>query len=245
MEEEVGECVKKFELNHKEEFGDLKIYRGKLNKILDKEVYLSLAWSGWGKVSSARAVTRLISVTNKTYQKVDFVLFTGVAGGIENGLNQWDIVISSAVIQHDMDARPLFKKFEVPALKKSKLFANNEFVIAAEQTLRKSIKSKFLKVFGDVRVGLIGTGDSFVSDINQVQRLKNEINDLCAVEMEGAAVAQVAEQEKIPWLVIRVISDNSDDTAADNFTEFLAKYKNYSCYLLEDILKGLAPIIRK
>ena len=67
-----------------------------------------------GKVSAARATTRLLSVK---YNKVpiDLMIFTGVAGAVNNKLKQWDIVIADSLIQHDMDARPIYDKFVIPA----------------------------------------------------------------------------------------------------------------------------------
>ena len=61
--------------------------------------------------------------------------------------------------------------------------------------------------------------------------------DLRAVEMEGAAVAQVAEQEGIPWLVLRVISDGADETAAQSFEDFVKRYEQKAWRLIEALLQ--------
>ena len=82
-----------------------------------------------------------------------------------------------------------------------------------------------LKEFGLITRGLIGTGDRFISDQNILVELSKKLDGLKAVEMEGAAVAQVASQEDIPWVIIRVISDESNSDAALNFSEFLEVYK--------------------
>ena len=75
-----------------------------------------------GKVSAARAITRILAGT----KKIDFIIFTGVAGAVNKSLSQWDIVIAK-VIQHDMDARPIFEKFVLPPLKKAKLESDDFF----------------------------------------------------------------------------------------------------------------------
>ena len=60
---------------------------------------------------------------------------------------------------------------------------------------------------------------------SRLGNLTKEFPELCAVEMEGAAVAQVAFQEGLPWLILRVISDNADHSASQNFVGFLEDYK--------------------
>ena len=62
---------------------------------------------------------------------------------------------------------------------------------------------------------------------------------ILAVEMEGAAVAQVGEQENVPWIIIRVISDGADDNASESFQQFISSYKKYSWNLVTEILKSL------
>ena len=89
-------------------YGDFEIFTGEWVNILNCKILISVAWSGWGKVSAARATTRLIS-NNFSDIKINLIIFTGVAGAVDLNLKQWDIVISEAVMQHDFDASPLFK----------------------------------------------------------------------------------------------------------------------------------------
>ena len=119
MPEEIGSTLDNLKNIETTLYGDLKVYSGnwyfssKSEKSLN--IHLSIAWSGWGKVSAARAATRLISHQFNEL-KIDAIFFTGVAGAINSKLKQWDIVVAYELIQHDMDARPLFKKYEIPAL---------------------------------------------------------------------------------------------------------------------------------
>ena len=76
----------------------------------------------------------------------------------------------------------------------------------------------------------------FISDKLKLNQLSKEIPNLLAVEMEGGAFAQVAEQEDLPWIVVRVISDEADDNASEDFNSFLEKYKYKSWELIHDFL---------
>ena len=240
MPEEIGTTIENLENVTLSEYGDLKIYYGKLKKKVPtyKSVYITIAWSGWGKVSSARAITRILSKT----KKIDLIIFTGVAGAANKSLKQWDIVIANEVIQHDMDARPIFKKFVLPPLKKAKLESNNILVDWIFSSLSKGVKNKYLNRFGNIKKGLIATGDSFISDQRVIKSLQDEIPNLEAVEMEGGAVAQVAEQEGVPWIIIRVISDSADSSSEMDFDLFLKDYVSYSWKILECIFKDIPKI---
>ena len=114
-----------------------------------------------------------------------------------------------------MDARPIFNKYVIPALNQDKVKINKKLVSWASKSLKKAISSNSkLSIFGKVKEGLIATGDKFIGNNKELIKLKKDIPDLVSVEMEGAAVAQVALQENIPCLIVRVISDNADDNAA-------------------------------
>ena len=237
MPEEIGSTLDNLENVTLTEYGDLKIYNGKLKiKVLNYDyVYITMAWSGWGKVSAARAITRILAGINK----IDLIIFTGVAGAINKSLNQWDIVIANEIIQHDMDARPIFEKFVLPPLNKAKLKSDDFFMNWIFNSLKKSLINGKLTRFGNIKKGLIATGDSFISDEGVINRLKDELPDLEAIEMEGGSVAQVAEQEGVPWIILRVISDSADSDSEIDFDRFLKDYVLSSWKLIECFLQDI------
>tara|TARA_Y200000002_G_scaffold378632_1_gene386399 strand:+ start:1533 stop:2285 length:753 start_codon:yes stop_codon:yes gene_type:complete len=244
MPEEIGSTIKNLS-NLKETIsGDLKIYSGEysIDNFSKDIVYVSVAWSGWGKVSAARTTARILS-TKYRDKSIDILIFTGVAGAANSNLKQWDIIIPNKLIQHDMDARPLFNKNVIPSLKKAEINPLNSWLEWSLSTINESIIKDEYHFFGKVKTGLVATGDKFIADKSILKDLSSEHPGLQAVEMEGAAFAQVAFQEKIPWLVIRVISDEADHSAAQNFSDFLKEYEHYSWYLINSLLRNflLAP----
>jgi len=242
MPEEVGSTLDNLKNIETKLYGDLKIYSGdwRFSKSSFKSlnIHVSIAWSGWGKVSAARAATRLISHQfNKL--KIDAIFFTGVAGAINPKLKQWDIIIPFELIQHDMDARPLFKKYEIPALKTIKIKSNESITKWTSSALKNSRKEGSLKNFGNIYEGLIATGDKFISKKSDLGNISKEMEDLLAVEMEGAAVAQVAKQENIPFQIIRVISDQANENSSEEFSKFLIKYNHHSAKLISALIENI------
>ena len=240
MPEEIGSTIENLENVKLTVHGDLKIYYGKLKKKVSnyESVYVTLAWSGWGKVSVSRAITTILAGKNK----VDLIIFTGVAGAANKNLSQWDVVIANEVIQHDMDARPIFEKFVLPPLKKAKLEPDKLLRDWIFSSLKQSVQNGDLTGFGHIKKGLIATGDSFISDENVIKRLKEELPNLEAIEMEGGAVAQVAEQEGVPWVIVRVISDGADSNSEMDFDQFLKDYVLSSWKLLDCLLQNIPKI---
>lgn len=245
MPQEIGSLIDNLKILNETSYGDLKIISGEwLDKNNNKgNILISVAWSGWGKVSAARATTRLLS-NPYLGKQLDFILFTGVAGAAIPSLKQWDVIIPDQLIQHDMDARPLFKKYFIPPLNQDKILANNDLVAWVCDILIEGLKQINFDKFGLIQKGLIATGDKFISDKNSIKDLSSELPGLMAVEMEGAAFAQVATQENIPWLIVRVISDQADESAAQSFTDFLKDFEKYSWFLIKIILQNInkAPI---
>ena len=237
MREEIGSIIDNLEDVTVMQYGDFKIYDGKLKKKVPnyESVNIIFAWSGWGKVSAARAITRILSGKHN----IDLIIFTGVAGAANKNLNQWDIVIANEVIQHDMDARPIFEKFVLPPLKKAKLESDTFLNNWIYNSLSKNVKNGNLSRFGIIKQGLIATGDSFISEESVIKRLNDELPNLEAIEMEGGAVAQVAEQEGVPWVIVRVISDNADDNSAKDFDQFLKDYVLSSWKLIDCFLQDI------
>jgi len=245
MPEEVGSTIENLKNIEIKTYGDLKIHSGDwcLPNSSSKSfnIHLSIAWSGWGKVSAARAATRLISHQfNKV--KVDAIFFTGLAGAINSKLKQWDIIIPYELMQHDMDARPLFKKYEIPSLRTVRIKSNKSISNWTLSTLKNSKRDGALKNFGNIYEGLIATGDKFISNKNDIKNISKEMEDLFAVEMEGASVAQVAKQENIPFQIIRVISDEADENSSEDFSKFLIKYNNYSAKLISALIENIESL---
>ena len=231
--EELGQILENLNEITESKYGDLTIFSGLWNRSNEKKIYITATWSGWGKVSAARATTRIINSTANN-RKVDFLIFTGVAGAANKLVKQWDIVLADSIVQHDMDARPLFKKFEIPSLKKIKMHPPYNLLEKISEILSQQNSYKL----GSLKKGLVATGDMFISDLDILNEVNKELPGLLAVEMEGGAFAQVASQENVDWIVIRVISDGADNEAAQDFETFLKEYTKYSWGLIESILKN-------
>ena len=239
MPEEIGSDLAHLEEPSQETFGDLVIHRGHWTGDDGAVVQLTLAWSGWGKVCAARTATRVLA-SAPADNPIDLILFTGVAGGADPSLQQWDVVLADAVVQHDMDVRPILPRFVVPPLDRAVLKPQEAWFEWACKALERSHLAGELPGFGRPRPGLIGTGDQFIGDANVLMALRDALPDLTAVEMEGAAVAQVAEQEGVPWLVLRVISDGADAEAAQSFNDFVKAYDQRAWNLIATLLRQQA-----
>jgi len=222
MLEEVSFIKNKMQINNVHEIGGRQYFEGQLHGI-----DTVLVFSRWGKVASSSTVTTLIN-----HFGANLVFFTGVAGAVSKELNIGDIVISEALYQHDMDARPLFKRHQIP-LTNQILFKTNEHYREITkksahnflQKIKTEIPENTLSLFSisspKVYVGLIASGDQFITNADVHDSLKFEGENVMAVEMEGAAVAQVCEEHSIPYIIIRTISDTADHSAVINFQEFI------------------------
>ncbi len=199
-----------------------------------------LAMSKCGKVSAAITVTILITQFN-----VDAILFTGVAGAVDSDVSIGDIIIGEQLYQHDMDPRPLFKRFEIPfsdkLIFKSSVDIINKMQPAVEkfadnfdQYFTPTIRKQFNITKPKVHRGMIATGDQFINNPLSHDGLKFPGIKVLATEMEGAAVAQVAEDFDIPYLILRTISDNANHTASVDFEDFCLHIASpYTAHLAE------------
>jgi adenosylhomocysteine nucleosidase len=181
-----------------------------------------------GKVASAATAATLIERFD-----VSSIVFTGVAGSADPQVKVGDIVIAENLVQHDMDTRPLFPRFEIPLTGLSKFPAdlglNGNLHLAACEFVGKDLQQVI--PFAQQRVfrldrprvhrGLIASGDEFIGSRTRLHELKNHFPDLLAVEMEGAAVAQVCFEFGIPFSIIRTISDSADEQSAVDFLAFI------------------------
>jgi len=185
-----------------------------------------LVFSRWGKVAATTTTTQLINDYD-----IDEIIFTGVAGAISKDLNIGDIVIGKYLYQHDMDASPLFKKYEIPLLNRSFFEtskaqraqlhrATQQFINSYAEFIDKNKAQSFGIVTPQVIISDIASGDQFISEERSVLNLANELPTVSCVEMEGAAVAQVCFDYEIPFSIIRVISDKANDNAHIDFPKF-------------------------
>lgn len=183
-----------------------------------------LVVSGIGKVNAAVCTQILISEFG-----VDMVLNTGVAGALDDRLNIGDIVVSSDLIEYDVDVSAFgYKKGVIPRMETSVFKAEPKLIDIAYSS---SCKNTDLQSY----IGRILSGDRFIANDDEVKRLNKEFDGM-AVEMEGAAIAHVCYLNKIPFVVIRSISDKADGKANIAYNEFVHFSADKASNIILDIL---------
>ena len=189
---------------------------------------------GIGKVAAATTTAVLLDAFDASA-----LLFTGVAGGLGEGVRVGDIVVATTLLQHDMNAEPLFPRWEVP------LTGRARFEADAGWTARLARAGRALAATGThareaaVHEGLVVSGDRFVATHAESDALRALLPDALAVEMEGAAVAQVCHDFARPFGVVRTISDRADDTAHVDFQRFVCDVAApYSRDIVRAVLAG-------
>ena len=225
-------------INNKEivERGSRVYYRGDL---YGQEVVA--VFSRWGKVAAATTATNLILDFN-----VDRIVFTGVAGAISPQLNVGDIVIGQRLYQHDMDARPLMRRFEIPLTGKTSYEIPQQNVDTMSQAVHNFLKNnkEFRKILAEqditnpkMLIGDIASGDLFISSADMKQALIKNLPSVLCAEMEGAAVAQVCDDYGVPLIVVRVISDSADEEAHISAIGFVNLHAgDYSLSILKEYI---------
>ena len=204
-----------------------------------------LALSRIGKVAAATTATALIERFG-----VRRMVFTGVAGGLGAGVNVGDVVVASDFVQHDLDASPLFPRYEVPLYGRSRFEADAVLTAllfsAASAALESGDDGCASAAFPGARVhlGLIASGDRFVSGAGESRRLHAALTSaghvVLAVEMEGAAVAQVCHDYGVSFAAVRTISDRADDSAHVDFPRFVEEVASrYAHAIMERLLLSL------
>ncbi len=219
MPEEIDALINQLENVSKTVKGKRSYFCGKL---FNKSVVL--VFSRWGKVAAAATTTQMINDFD-----ISEIIFTGVAGSISSEIEIGDIVIGKELYQHDMDAQPFYRKFEIPILKKlafkatnnSKLIqATTAFINQYYEFIDKKIALEFNITNPKFIIGDIASGDQFISSQSKIQALNKELPSVICVEMEGASVAQVCYEYDIPFSIIRIISDNANNNAKIDFSKF-------------------------
>lgn len=222
MPQEVALMARSMTIRRTVEAGMRTFYEGEWG---GQEVVLVLARVG--KVSAAITTMLLLEKFGVTH-----IVFSGVAGAVDPRLRIGDVVLAEGLIQHDMDASPLFPRFEIPLLGRTEFAAPlaAESMAAAERYLEKrfatDVSGARRAAFGITKPavfrGLVVSGDQFLADPARTQALREALPRTLCTEMEGAAVAQVChEMNGVPFAIIRVISDQSDHAAAIDFLRFV------------------------
>lgn len=180
-----------------------------------------------GKVAAATTATALIERF-----EAGRIVFTGVAGGLAPGVKVGDIVVAESFLQHDMDASPLFPKYEVPLYGTSRFATDRALSGELERAARAALPGVAL------HRGLVVSGDRFVSTTGESQALQAALPQALAVEMEGAAIAQVCHDYGVPFAAVRTISDRADDEAPVDFLRFIREVASrHSAAIVEALLR--------
>ncbi|MDD3186192.1 MAG: 5'-methylthioadenosine/adenosylhomocysteine nucleosidase [Anaerostipes sp.] len=220
MEEEVQSLIDFMDVKEKKEISSMVFYKGRLGK---KEVVV--VQSGIGKVNMAVCTQILVDIYH-----VNQLINTGIAGGLYQDINIGDIVISSDTLQHDMDATGFgYKLGEIPRMESSIFQADEELVKLAKEVCE--------EVNPDIQcfIGRVVSGDQFISSSEKKKELIDVFQGYCA-EMEGAAMAQVAYLNKIPFVILRAISDKADNSATEDYPAFEKKAIKHILRLVRGIL---------
>ncbi len=205
-----------------------------------------IVFSRCGKVAAATTATNLI-----LEYKVKEIVFTGVAGAIRPELNIGDVVVGKNLYQHDMDASPIFPRYEIPLLDRQffetasaqtepALQAVERFFQNIGQHISEAERAAFHIRQPKVVLGDIASGDVFVSAHVHKTDIESGLPGVQCVEMEGAAVAQVCYEFGIPCTIIRTISDAANESAGVDFPRFI---ENVASRYSEGIVAELYKII--
>lgn len=223
MEKEVAGLKKEIKVKEIKRIGGIDFYSGILQ---NKDVVLLK--SGIGKVNSAMAADILIREFN-----AEKIIFTGVAGAVNEKLNIGDIVISTDLVEHDYDTTAFGERpGEVPGSDNGRFYADEKMIVFAENSAKDILESSH------VYKGTIATGDQFIADKEKVKELEI-IFGAWAVEMEGASVAHVAALYKVPFVIIRSISDKADSSSQVDYVEFSEKAARNSVNIVKNMLKKM------
>ena len=202
-----------------------------------------LALSGIGKVAAATTAGALIERLGATR-----IVFTGVAGGLGEGVRVGDVVVAQAYVQHDMDASPLFARWQVPGYAGVCLPCDTALTALLSGAVRACLASarghfdhEFMQDAPRLHQGLVASGDRFVNCAQLSHALRTPLqaagHDVLAVEMEGAAVAQVCVDYGVPFAAMRTISDRADDSAHVDFPRFIeAVASRYADHIVRELL---------
>ncbi len=205
--------------------GGLEFFEGKLD-----ETDVVIVRSGIGKVNAALCAQRLILEFGCTH-----IINTGIAGAMASGLTTLDFVVSSDAVYHDMDAVYFgYKVGQIPQMDVFSFKADQQMIEKAKEVFGTLEESKEHKIVE----GRIATGDQFIADSVTKKKIADNFEPAC-VEMEGTAIAHACHVNKIPFVIIRCMSDTADDGSKQkyDFNETVAA--KMSAHLVEKLIEAI------
>lgn len=220
MDEEVAQIVEVMTIEKEENKAQMNFKQGKLN---GKDVVV--VRSGIGKVNAA-VCTQVLADDFK----VDYVINTGIAGSLKAQIDIADIVISSDVLHHDMDATGFgYALGQIPRMDTLSFKADDRLIGLAKESCAKAVPQI------GVHVGRVVSGDQFISDKEVKNKIADNFDGYCT-EMEGAAIAQAAYLNNIPFVILRAISDKADDSATMDYPAFEKQAIKNSVLLIKELV---------
>ena len=221
MDEEVAKIKERLENVEVQTFGGMDFYKGNFE---GKSVVV--VRSGIGKVNAAVCAQILAD----RYQ-VSGIVNTGIAGSLMAKIDIGDIVLSTDALQHDMDATNFgYPAGQIPRMDVLSLPAVPKMLALAKECCG--------RVNPEIHTyeGRVVSGDQFISDQKKKDWLIETFHGYCT-EMEGAAIAQAAYLNGIPFLIIRAISDKADNSANVDYPTFEAQAIIHSVNLMLEMIR--------
>ncbi|MDO5383037.1 MAG: 5'-methylthioadenosine/adenosylhomocysteine nucleosidase [Eubacteriales bacterium] len=223
MDEEVDQIVAAMQVEREEAKAMMTFKAGTLN---GKDVVV--VRSGIGKVNAAACTQILADDFN-----VDCVINTGIAGSLKAEINIADIVISSDVLHHDMDATGFgYPLGQIPRMEVLSFKADDRLIKLAKEACGKVVPEV------GTHIGRIVSGDQFISDKEVKENISSNFEGYCT-EMEGAAIAQTAYLNNIPFVILRAISDKADDSATMDYPTFEKQAIDNSVKLIKELVADI------
>lgn len=220
MDEELSLLVEKLENREMTKYGSLTLYQGTLCGL---EIGLML--SGIGKVNAAVATTMMLDKFSPKY-----IINTGVAGGFGD-VAVGDICVATELRHHDADVTAFnYEMGQIPKMPAA--FTVSENLLSLVKKVKNSAKLHY---------GPIMSGDSFIHDSAQTEKILKNFPEICAVEMESAAIAQTCYLFQVPFLILRAISDRvEDDKSKDTYSLSMEEAAENSIHCVLELLQQVA-----
>jgi adenosylhomocysteine nucleosidase len=243
MPEEIDLIIEAMTIESEYESGGRKFYKGVFQ---GKNCVVAL--SRIGKVASSVTAAVMIEKFG-----IDRLIVCGVAGGIAAHLKTGDIVVADECVQHDLDARPLFPQFEAPLLGEGFFPCDPALVNTAMESSKEFLKTDFHKFILPEEIeafslhapalhqGQLCCGDQFIGSKAQLHKIRTDLPNTLCVEMEGGAVGQICHEYKVPYVVVRTISDGADEEAHLDFGRYIENVaKFYTLGVVSKIVHKLS-----